>query len=47
MRPRAHLPRARAHRLCKDTVQSKKEIKSQEDRIERVKVEEGKDEHEE
>lgn len=32
-------------RLCKDTVQSKKEIKSQEERIERVKVEEGKDEH--
>ena len=31
--------------LCKDTVQSKKEIQSQKDRIERVKVEEGKDEH--
>ena len=36
---------SRARSLCKDTVQSKKEIKSQEDRIERVKVEEGKDEH--
>ena len=31
--------------LCKDTVQSKKEIKSQEDRIEAVKTDQEKDEH--
>lgn len=32
-------------RLCKDTVYSKKEIASQEARIEKVKADEGKDEH--